>query len=244
VQELVTAFRHRTHVMDRWALADRYAVGRGLVSLFNGPPGTGKTICAAAISNAIEQPMYRIDVSSVVDKFVGETEKNLVAMFEEAAATRAVLLFDEADSLFGKRLEAKDSTDRYANMQVNILLNLIEDYDGFVVLTTNLQGSLDDAFLRRITYKIQFEMPEHAELVALWDYHLSPGIPRASDVDLDALAEEFDTIAGGDIRNAVLRAALAAGGEGSVTQPLLRRSMISEMRAKGGVVADNASNTL
>jgi hypothetical protein len=160
VDELRTALQRRTFVMDRWGLTDRHATGRGIVALFNGPPGTGKTMCAAALANEIGQPLYRIDVSNLVDRFIGETEKNLVRMFDEAAATRAALLFDEADSLFGKRVETKDSTDRYANMQVNLLLNLIEDYDGFVVLTTNLKGALDDAFLRRIVYKIVFEMPE------------------------------------------------------------------------------------
>jgi ATP-dependent 26S proteasome regulatory subunit len=238
VTELVTALRCRTAVMDKWGLTDRHATGRGLVALFNGPPGTGKTMCAAAISNEIAQPLYRIDVSNIVDRFVGETEKNLVRMFDEAAASRAALLFDEADSLFGKRVDAKDSTDRYANMQVNLLLNLIEDYDGFVVLTTNLKGALDDAFLRRIVYKIVFEMPEHDELVALWDYHLPPHIPRAKDVDLDQLADEFSTIAGGDIKNAVLRAALATEGQREITREMLRRSMINEIRANGGVVSD------
>ncbi|MEO6777391.1 MAG: ATP-binding protein [Kofleriaceae bacterium] len=238
VHELRTALQRRTFVMDRWGLTDRHATGRGIVTLFNGAPGTGKTMCAAALANEIDHPLYRIDVSNLVDRFVGETEKNLVRMFDEAAASRAALLFDEADSLFGKRVEAKDSTDRHANMQVNLLLNLIEDYDGFVVLTTNLKGSLDDAFLRRIVYKIVFEMPEHDELVALWEYHLPSAIPRGNDVDLDALAEEFSTITGGDIKNAVLRAALAAGGEQPITQNMLRRSVINELRANGGVVAD------
>jgi SpoVK/Ycf46/Vps4 family AAA+-type ATPase len=149
-----------------------------------------------------------------------------------------VLLFDEADSLFGRRIEAEDATDRFANMQVNLLLNLIEDYDGFVVLTTNLKGALDTAFLRRIAYKVAFEMPEHDERVALWEYHLPPSIPRAADVDLDTLASEFDTVAGGDIKNAVLRAALAAGGDQPVTQRQLRYSMINELRANGSVIAD------
>ncbi|MEO6776289.1 MAG: ATP-binding protein [Kofleriaceae bacterium] len=238
VNELHTALKQRTFVMDRWGLTERHATGRGIVALFNGAPGTGKTMCAAALANEVDHPLYRIDVSNLVDRFVGETEKNLVRLFDEASASRAALLFDEADSLFSKRIEAKDSTDRYANMQVNLLLNLIEDYDGFCVLTTNLKGSLDDAFLRRIVYKIVFEKPGHDELVALWEYHMPPSIPRHTDVDLDALAEEFDMIAGGDIKNAVLRAALAAGGETPITQGMLRRSLINELRANGGVVAD------
>jgi len=117
-------------------------------------------------------------------------------------------------------------------------LNLIEDYDGFVVLTTNLKQALDSAFLRRIAYKVVFEMPEHDERVALWEYHLPPSIPRDRDVDVETLADEFDGVAGGDIKNAVLRAALAAGGARPVTQQMLRQSIINELRANGAVVAE------
>jgi ATP-dependent 26S proteasome regulatory subunit len=238
VAELLSAVRRRTQVMEQWGLAERHAIGRGLVALFNGPPGTGKTLTANALANEIGLPLYRIDVSSLVDRYVGETEKNLVRLFEEAAASRAVLLFDEADSLFGRRIEAEDATDRFANMQVNLLLNLIEDYDGVAILTTNLKGALDTAFLRRIVYKLAFEMPEHEQLVALWDYHLPPAIPRDRSVDLEQLADEFDSVAGGDIKNAVLRAALAARDGEPITQELLRRAMINELRANGNVIAD------
>lgn len=236
VNELLAALRHRTGVMDRWGMAEKHAIGRGIVALFNGPPGTGKTLTASALANDLDLPLYRIDASSVVDKFVGETEKNLVRLFDEAAASRAALLFDEADSLFGKRLDAKDSTDRHANMQINMLLNLIEDYDGFVVLTTNLKGALDDAFLRRIIYKIVFDKPEHDELVALWEYHLPSSILRAKDVDTRKLAEDFDQLSGGDVKNAVLRATLITSGDKPITQKMLRRAVINELRANGKVV--------
>ena len=237
VNELLAALERRRGVMSRWGLAERHATGRGIVSLFNGPPGTGKTLTAAAIANELDIPLYRIDASAVVDRYVGETEKNLVRLFDEAAASRAALLFDEADSLFGKRVEARDATDRYANMQINLLLNLIEDYDGFVVLTTNLRGALDDAFLRRIVYKIVFDKPEQEQLLALWEYHLPGTINRADDVDLQALAEEFDQLTGGDIKNAVLRATLAAADEEPITQQMLRRAVINELRANGSVIA-------
>lgn len=236
INELLAALRNRAPAMDRWGLADKHAIGRGIVALFNGPPGTGKTMTATALANELKLPLYRIDASTIVDKFVGETEKNLVRLFEEAAASRAALLFDEADALFGKRLEAKDSTDRSANMQVNMLLNLIEDYDGFVVLTTNLKGALDDAFLRRIIYKIVFDKPDVDELTALWEYHLPPSIARAGDVDTVALAEEFDQLCGGDVKNAVLRATLAASGDDAITQQMLRRAVLNELRANGKVV--------
>jgi AAA+ superfamily predicted ATPase len=237
VLELLTALRRRRSVHERWGLADRHAIGRGIVALFNGPPGTGKSLTAAALANEIEMPLYRIDASSILDRYVGETEKNLVRLFDEAAASRAALLFDEADALFGKRVEAADASDRYANLQINTLLNLIEDYDGFVVLTTNIKGALDDAFLRRIIYKISYEKPDVDELVALWEYHLPPSITRSRDVDTAALAEEFDQLAGGDIKNAVLRATLGAPEGEAITQDMLRRAVISELRANGSVVA-------
>ncbi|MFT3692115.1 MAG: ATP-binding protein [Kofleriaceae bacterium] len=235
IMELLAALKARRNVHERWGLAERHAIGRGIVAMFNGPPGTGKTMTAAAIANEIEMPLYRIDASSIMDRYVGETEKNLVRLFDEAAASRAALLFDEADALFGKRVEAEDSGDRYANLQVNTLLNLIEDYDGFVVLTTNIKGALDQAFLRRIIYKIGYEKPEADQLVQLWEYHLPDSIDCADDVDTEALAEEFDQLAGGDVKNAVLRAALAAG-DGQVTHAMLRRAVINELRANGGVV--------
>lgn len=237
VDELVAALRRRNTVMNDWGLAERHAIGRGIVALFNGPPGTGKTLTASAIANELELPLYRIDASSIVDRYVGETEKNLVRLFDEASASRAALLFDEADSLFGKRLEAKDSTDRYANLQINMLLNLIEDYDGFVVLTTNLKGALDDAFLRRIIYKIVFDKPEQDELVALWEYHLPNSIQRADDVDIEALVDEFDQLAGGDVKNAVLRATLSCPSDKPINQAALRRAVINELRANGKVIA-------
>jgi SpoVK/Ycf46/Vps4 family AAA+-type ATPase len=236
--ELRDAVRNRNAVYDRWRLADRHAIGRGIVALFNGPPGTGKTMTANVLANELGLPLYRIDTSAVVDRYVGETEKNLMRLFEEASASRAALLFDEADSLFGKRVEAHDASDRYANMQINVLLNLIEDYDGFVVLTTNMKGALDSAFLRRIVFKVSFELPDVEERAALWEYHLPPEIPRTSDVDLMALAREFERVSGGDIKNAVLRAVLQAGAEGGISQAILHRSMANELRANGSLIPE------
>lgn len=243
VTELYNAARYRRAVFDRWKILDRHSTGRGIVAMFNGPPGTGKTLCANAIANALGLPLYRIDTSTIVDRYVGETEKNLMRLFEEAAASRAALLFDEADSLFGKRIDAQDATDRHANMQINVLLNLIEDYDGFVVLTTNMKGALDSAFLRRIMFKINFELPELEERLALWRYHLPMDIPQAQDVDLAALAREFDRTSGGEIKNAVLRAVLMTRGEAPVTQAILHRSMASELRANGSVIVDSKGSS-
>jgi AAA+ superfamily predicted ATPase len=243
LHELRDAVRFRGAVFDKWKLAERHAVGRGIVALFNGPPGTGKTMSANAISNELGLPLYRIDTSSIADRYVGETEKNLVRLFDEAAASRAALLFDEADSLFGKRVEAQDSNDRHANMQINVLLNLIEDYDGFVVLTTNMKGALDTAFLRRIIFKIGFDLPDFDERLSLWSYHLSPEIPRSPDVDLEALADRFDRISGGDIKNAVLRAVLQTRAQAPVTQADLVKAMANELRANGSVISEGVGRS-
>jgi SpoVK/Ycf46/Vps4 family AAA+-type ATPase len=151
-------------------------------------------------------------------------------------------LFDEADSLFGKRVDARDATDRHANMQINVLLNLIEDYDGFVVLTTNMKGALDSAFLRRIVYKIAFELPDLDERISLWRYHLPDSIPHAR-IDFTNLAEEFDRTSGGDIKNAVLRAVLSCHGEAPVTQTLLKRAMERELRANGSVIVESVAKS-
>jgi hypothetical protein len=235
--EVLEAVRNRRSAHDRWGIAERHAVGRGIVAMFNGPPGTGKTMASNVIANELGMPLFRIDTSNIVDRYVGETEKNLARLFDEASASRAALLFDEADSLFGKRVDAKDATDRHANMQINVLLNLIEDYDGFVVLTTNMKGALDSAFLRRIVYKIAFDLPDLEERIALWKYHLPDSIPQAR-IDYHALADEFDRTSGGDIKNAVTRAVLSCRGQAPVTESLLVRCMQNELRANGSVIAD------
>ena len=238
VKEVINAVRYRVDVMERWGFAKRLSTGRGIVALFNGLPGTGKTFTANVMANELNMPMYRIDVSSIVDRFVGETEKNLTRVFEEAQSDHALLLFDEADSLFAKRVQAKDSVDRFANMQVNLLLNLVEDYDGFVVLTTNLKSGLDAAFLRRIAFKIPFTLPEYEERLALWRIHLPDEVPKAPDLNLENLAETFDRISGGEVKNAVLRAALMARGEQPITQAMLERAALSELQSAGSVIQD------
>jgi AAA+ superfamily predicted ATPase len=231
IADLVAAARHLPALRQKWGARP---LARGLAALFNGPPGTGKTISANAIANDLGLPLYRVDVSTLVDRYVGETEKRLTRLFEEASADHALLLFDEADSLFSKRVEVKDSTDRYSNMQVNLLLNLIEDYEGLVILTTNLKGSMDQALMRRLAFKMEFPAPEVDERIALWRSHLVDRVVVDEDIDLERLANDF-VIAGGEIRNAVLRAALLAGPE-PVTDALLRRAIRAERLATGNVV--------
>jgi MoxR-like ATPase len=234
VRELIEAVRARPTVMHTWGMARRLSTGRGIAALFNGPPGTGKTFTAGVIAGELGLPLFRIDVASIVDRYVGETEKNLTRVFEEARASQALLLFDEADSLFGKRTQTKDASDRYANMQVNLLLNLIEDHEGFVILTTNLKSNLDTAFLRRISFKLTFTAPEEAERLVLWQKLLPPEAPLAGDVDLAVLARNHE-LSGGEIKNAVLRAALTSVSRGQIGQATLQRAAIQEMEAAGKV---------
>ena len=231
VAEIISAYRNRPLAQARWG--GHLTLGTGFIVLLNGPPGTGKSLTAAVIAAELGLPLFRIDVSRIFDRYVGETEKNLVRLFEEAAADRAALLFDEADSLFSRRVDVKDASDRHANTQVNVLLERIERHEGLVLLTTNLKGAIDEALLRRITYKLELRRPDAREREALWRTHV-PEAARATDVDFRALAAEFRA-SGADIRNAVTRALLAAG-DAPVTHELLRRSAQGELEAAGGVV--------
>jgi len=236
VDELVHAVVHREQLASRFGDLGP----KGIAALFNGPPGTGKTMTAGAIAHTLQMPLYRIDVSSIVDRYVGETEKNLARVFEEAESERGLLLFDEADSLFTKRVAVSDSHDRYANMQVNMLLNLIDDYTGFVILTTNLKASIDSAFLRRMSFKIGFEVPDVAERTALWRMQIPEHVELSPDVDLDQLARRF-RCSGGEIRNAVFRALLLTPSGAPVTSASLSRAVALELEASGNVVQREVS---
>jgi AAA+ superfamily predicted ATPase len=231
IDELLVAARHRNGLAELLRVAEA-----GLVALFSGPPGCGKTHAASAIAHELGRPLYRIDVSTIVDRFLGETEKHLAQLFAEAACSNGVLLFDEADSLFSRRVAVKDAQDRYANMQVNTLLNLIDDYKGFVILTTNLSGSIDGAFSRRIPYKLHFPKPDVAERLALWRQLMPPGLPLSSEVDLDGLAREFE-LSGALIKNAIWRAASVTVPGGAVGDATLRHAIHRELASDGRVVA-------
>lgn len=233
VDELLQAVRARPEL--RRAMVGRAIGPNGIAALFNGPPGTGKTMTASAMAHDLGLPMYKIDVSSIVDRYVGETEKNLARIFEEAESERGLLLFDEADSLFTKRVEVSDSHDRYANMQVNMLLNLIDEYSGFVILTTNLKASIDTAFLRRMSFKVTFELPDTPEREALWRMHIPESTPLTRDVNLARLADHYRAT-GGEIRNAVYRALLMAPPGSPLDAARLSRAMALELEASGNVV--------
>ncbi len=214
LREILAQATHQDQVFNEWGLGEKLTLGRGIVALFAGPSGTGKTMAAELIAGELGQDMYKIDLSGLVSKYIGETEKNLARVFEEAADSDAVLFFDEADAVFGKRSEVKDSHDRYANIEVGYLLQRIEEHDGIVVLATNLRANIDDAFLRRMRSVIEFPFPEEDDRRRIWERTLGRA-PLQADVDLAFMASQF-RVAGGNIRNIVLLAAFLAASEGSL----------------------------
>ena len=213
VIEFLNFARHRQAVMRDMGFARKLAYGRGLSALFSGPPGTGKTMICTLLAKELGMELYRIDLSQVVNKYIGETEKNLGRVFDEAARGQVMLLFDEADSIFAKRTEVKSSHDRYANLEVNYLLQRMESHEGIVVLTTNAETAIDRAFLRRIRYRVRFPAPTDADRERLWRGMVPKEVKLAPDIDFHALAVRFP-MAGGNIMNALVRASISATASG------------------------------
>ncbi len=213
VEDVISAARNRDLVLRRWGLRRTIKRGLSITCLFDGTPGTGKTLAGEVIACELGLQMLRINVASIVDKYIGETEKNLTKIFEQARPDTTLLLFDEADSLFTKRTEVNHANDRYSNMNVNVLLQLIERFEGTAILTTNLKKGLDTAFERRITFKITFERPDAEQRLKIWQIMLPRSVPTAEVIDYDRLSR-LD-LSGGEIKNAVLRAAYAAAREGT-----------------------------
>ncbi|KOV70693.1 ATPase AAA [Streptomyces sp. AS58] len=235
LEELLTRARHRERVLGQWGLRTGGGRGHGVVALFAGESGTGKTLAAEVVAGELGIDLYIVDLSAVVDKYVGETEKNLEKIFVEADRTDAVLLFDEADAVFGKRSEVKDSHDRYANLESAYLLQRLESFDGIALLTTNLRANIDEAFTRRLDLVVDFPFPDPAQRLALWRHSLA-GVPCADGVDLDRCAREFE-LAGGSIRSAVITAAYNAVGRGAqVTTTDLLAGARREYRKAGRLV--------
>jgi SpoVK/Ycf46/Vps4 family AAA+-type ATPase len=188
-------------------------MGKGMLALFAGPSGTGKTMAADVLAGALGLDLYRIDLSGVVSKYIGETEKNLSSIFDEAEMSNAILFFDEADALFGKRSEVKDAHDRYANIETAYLLQRMEEYSGAVFLATNLKMNLDEAFTRRLHMVVDFPLPGEVERRRIWQSTFPDAAPLEPDVDFDFLAKQFK-ISGGNIRNIVLSGAFLAADDG------------------------------
>ena len=203
-------YRHR--VYDQWGFGKKVAYGRGLSMLFSGPPGTGKTMAAQVIANRLRLELYKVDLSGVMSKYIGETEKQLGALFDEVKKSQSILFFDEADALFGKRSETKDAHDRYANVQTSYLLQKMEEYDGIVILASNFLQNFDEAFKRRIKFIIDFTLPDRDRREQIWRSVLPAELPREEDVDFDFLARSFE-LSGSSIKNIAVSAAFLAAEE-------------------------------
>jgi hypothetical protein len=237
---IVTRVRTFDLVRRRWGLGGARQSGLGVTALFAGPSGTGKSLGAEVLAGELGVELYTIDLSQVVDKFIGETEKNLDRIFAAAQRVNGVLLFDEADALFGKRTSVSDAHDRHANVEVAYLLQRMESFDGVAVLATNLAANLDDAFQRRIDVICPFDPPDEEQRRHLWRLHIPAELPRTDDVDLDWLATSMETT-GGVIRNACLQAAhVAAGEDRPVCMADLVLATVREQRKLSRVVSAEA----
>lgn len=238
LREICNTVKYRALIYDEWGFDKKLALGKGLNVFFAGLPGTGKTMSADIIAGELGLDLYKIDLSSVVSKYIGETEKNLSRIFAEAQSSNAILFFDEADALFGKRSEVRDSHDRHANIETSYLLQRMEEYQGVVILATNLRKNMDDAFVRRMHFSIDFPFPSKRERYRIWEKIWPENTPISSDIDLDFVAERFE-IAGGYIRNIALAAAfLAADDGGVVNMDHLIWATRREYQKMGKVVAE------
>jgi SpoVK/Ycf46/Vps4 family AAA+-type ATPase len=232
VEALIAAARQRSKVFSSWGFGKKATRGRGLAALLSGPSGTGKSMTAEAIAHELGQNLYPVRMDSLISKYVGDTEKNLAAVFAAAHEAEAIVFFDEADALFACRLDGQDHHARYINQQVNVLLTELEKFDGVVLLATNRPAELDSAFERRIRYHVRFMFPDCEARAALWRRSIPAEAPLAESVDFEELAEVFE-FSGGTIRSVVLRAAFAAANDGQViTRDLLFRAAKAEAPLK------------
>ena len=237
LREIYGQARHHALVYDTWGFGAKLVSGRGLAILFAGPPGTGKTMAAGVLAGALGLDLYKIDLSTVVSKYIGETEKNLARIFDEAATSNAILFFDEADALFGKRTQVRDAHDRYANVEISYLLQKMDEYEGVVMLATNLRKNMDEAFVRRLHAIVDFPVPGVADRRRIWERIWPATTPRDAGIDLDLLARRIE-VAGGSIRNIALAGAfLAAADGGAVTMTHVLRAARREYQKMGKVLA-------
>jgi hypothetical protein len=226
LRQIAAHLRQRFKVQEEWGFAAQGNRGLGLATLFAGESGTGKTLAAEVLAHTLQLDLFRIDLSAVVSKYIGETEKNLRKVFDAAEDCGAILLFDEADALFGKRTEVKDSHDRHANIEVSYLLQRMEAYHGLAILTTNLKSSLDPAFLRRLRFIVHFPFPDQAQRLALWQRVFPAGTPTR-ELDFEKLSRLSMT--GGSIRNIALNAAFLAADDG---EPVMMRHLLQASHAE------------
>jgi len=221
LRDVCNYVKYRPLVYEEWGFYQKLSLGKGLNVLFAGPSGTGKTMAAEIIANELGLDLYKIDLAMVVSKYIGETEKNLDRIFKEAQDSNSILFFDEADAVFGKRSEVRDSHDRYANIEIAYLLQRMEEYQGIVILATNFYKNLDEAFARRMHFSVEFPLPEEEDRYRIWQRAFPGAAPLSGDVDLIFMARQF-RITGGNIKNIALSAAfLAADNGGSITMESL-----------------------
>jgi len=232
LNEICNYIKYKGRVYSEWGFERKLSLGKGLNALFSGPSGTGKTMAAGIIANEVKLDLYKIDLSNVVSKYIGETEKNLARIFKEAQTTNAILFFDEADALFGKRSEVRDSHDRYANIEINYLLQKMEEYDGIVILASNFSNNIDDAFLRRLHFKVDFPSPDEKLRGIIWKNIFPRETPVAENIDYGFLSRF--KITGGNMKNIALCAAfLAASDSGTVKMEHLIKGTQREFQKIG-----------
>jgi ATP-dependent 26S proteasome regulatory subunit len=236
LHELVDTVRSRPLVLEEWGVGRKLTSSAGVTVLFFGPPGTGKTMAAEVIAGELGFDLYKIDLSGVVSKYIGETEKNLERIFSEAESSNAILFFDEADAIFGKRSEVKDAHDRYANIEVSYLLQRMEAHNGVTILSTNMRANLDEAFMRRLQFALDFPFPRAKDRLRIWQTLFPPDVPRDQDLDLKLLADRFE-IAGGNIRNIIVSATYLAATNGQlVTMEHMLHGTRRELQKMGRLV--------
>jgi AAA+ superfamily predicted ATPase len=240
LREICNHVKYREQVYGDWGFGRKLALGKGLAVLFAGPSGTGKTMAAGIIAAELGLDLYKIDLSTVISKYIGETEKNLSRIFEEAETSNAILFFDEADALFGKRSEVRDSHDRYANVEVGYMLQRMEEYEGVAILATNLRKNMDDAFVRRLHFTVEFPFPGQEDRHRIWQGIWPGDTPLDEAVDLELLAERHE-MAGGNIKNIAVAAAFLAADDGRVVRMghLLRATMREYQKIGKLIVEDN-----
>ncbi len=238
LHEIIATFRGKARVLVEWGVGEKLVFSAGIPILFSGPPGTGKTMAAEIIASELGLDLYKVDLSTIVSKYIGETEKNMERIFSEAESSNAILFFDEADALFGKRSEVRDSHDRYANIEISYLLQRMEVYDGVTILATNLKANLDEAFTRRLQFSVNFPFPDEADRLRIWRTLFPPKVPREPDIDLQFLASRY-RLAGGNIRNILVNAAfLASADGGQVTMHHILHSTHREYQKLGRLVGE------
>ncbi|MEO8844345.1 MAG: AAA family ATPase [Kofleriaceae bacterium] len=239
ITELIARIRQRRTVYEQWGFAAKVGKGLGVSALFSGPPGTGKTMVAALIAKELGLELYQVDMGKLVSKYIGETEKQLGELFDAAEAGHAILLFDEADSLFGKRTDVRSSNDRYANLETNYLLQRLESFTGICLLTSNHESNIDPAFQRRLSLHLRFHVPDEQERARLWRAMLPAAAPVAPNIDFAGLARRYE-MTGGYIRNAALRAAFLAADAGTpISDAELEHAAELEYEGMGKIASPN-----